>query len=95
MTRSRGQVEYEVQIQGASPTQIDLINALVFQYTQAPDDGLVVRFFGAIAMLPYQSAQAARARQWVQDEFAAGVPWSSWAVGAVLGMSVSAIQSPG
>ena len=67
-----GSYEFTVDIQGASSTQIDFVNAIALNYGSRPTEQVAVDFLGYIASVPYEGSRPAEARQWLIQNIAAG-----------------------
>lgn len=63
-------VEFRVDVIGASPTRVRSVNATVTQYQAQPSDATAANFLGFIATLPYTDAEPQRARAWVEANIA-------------------------
>ncbi len=64
-------VNYKVRFFGVAPGKIDYINSVVTQSGPAKD-ALPLRVFAVLAGLHFESADPAKARQWLQASIATG-----------------------
>ena len=64
------EVEFLVDVLGASPTRVRSINASVIQSQAQPSDAIAAEFLGFVATVPYTDAEPQRAREWVAANIA-------------------------